>query len=107
MNIIPNELSTYEALNSFVENINEEGDFKNPVVEKLLINALTDESSVISRNPIEDDIQTIIDKHIPISLSNCLINAFSHSKYESKTNYCNHKRYCIFRNYCSDEFFYE
>lgn len=79
LNIIPNELSTYEALNSFVENINEEGDFKNPVVEKLLINALTDESSVISRNPIEDDIQTIIDKHIPISLSNCQLQGLKNA----------------------------
>lgn len=79
LNIIPNELSTYEALNSFVENINEEGDFKNPVVEKLLINALTDESSEISRNPIEDEIQKIIDKHIPISLSNCQIQGLKNA----------------------------
>lgn len=79
LNIIPNELSTYEALNSFVENINEEGDFKNPVVEKLLINALTDESSEISRNPIEDEIQKIIDKHIPISLSNCQIQGIKNA----------------------------
>jgi len=79
LNIIPNELSTYEALNSFVENINEEGDFKNPVVEKLLINALTDESSEISRNPLEDDIQKIIDKHIPISLSNCQIQGLKNA----------------------------
>ena len=79
LNIIPNELSTYEGLNSFVENINEEGDFKNPVVEKLLINALTEQSSVISRNPIEDDIQTIIDKHIPISLSNCQIQGLKNA----------------------------
>lgn len=79
LNIIPNELSTYEALNSFVENINEEGDFKNPVVEKLLINALTDESSEICRNPIEDEIQKIIDKHIPISLSNCQIQGLKNA----------------------------
>lgn len=79
LNVIPNELSTYEALNSFVENINEEGDFKNPVVEKLLINALTDESSQIFRNPIEDEIQKIIDKHIPISLSNCQIQGLKNA----------------------------
>lgn len=79
LNLIPNELSTYEALNSFVKSIDEDGDFKNPVVEKLLINALTDESVQISRNPIEDDIQKIIDKHIPISLSNCQIQGLKNA----------------------------
>ncbi|WP_395066587.1 AAA domain-containing protein [Flavobacterium sp.] len=79
LNVIPNELSTYEALNSFVQSIDEEGDFKNPVVEKLLINALTDERVPINRNPIEDDIQKIIDKHIPISLSNCQIQGLKNA----------------------------
>ncbi len=79
LNVIPNELSTYEALNSFVQNIDEDGDFKNPVVEKLLINALTDERVAINRNPIEDDIQKIIDKHIPISLSNCQIQGLKNA----------------------------
>lgn len=79
LNIIPNELSTYEALNSFVQSIDEEGDFKNPVVEKLLINALTDERVPINRNPIEDDLQKIIDKHIPISLSNCQIQGLKNA----------------------------
>jgi hypothetical protein len=79
LNVIPNELSTYEALNSFVQSIDEEGDFKNPVVEKLLINALTDERVPINRNPIEDDIQKIIDQHIPISLSNCQIQGLKNA----------------------------
>lgn len=79
LNLIPNELSTYEALNSFVQSIDEEGDFKNPVVEKLLINALTDERVPINRNPIEDDIQKIIDKHIPISLSNSQIQGLKNA----------------------------
>lgn len=79
LNLIPNELSTYEALNSFVQSIDEEGDFKNPVVEKLLINALTDERVPINRNPIEDEIQKIIDKHIPISLSNCQIQGLKNA----------------------------
>ncbi len=76
---IPDQLSTYEALNSFVQNINEENDFKNPVVEKLLINALTEESVEIIRTPIEDNIQKIIDKHIPISLSNCQIQGLKNA----------------------------
>lgn len=79
LSIIPDELSTYEALNSFVESIDEENDFKNPVVEKLLINALTEESVEIDRTPIEDDIQKIIDKHIPISLSNCQIQGLKNA----------------------------
>jgi superfamily I DNA and/or RNA helicase len=79
LNLIPDELSTYEALNSFVQNIEEESDFKNPVVEKLLINALTDDSVVINRIPIEDEIQEIIDKHIPISLSNCQIQGLKNA----------------------------
>jgi superfamily I DNA and/or RNA helicase len=79
LSLIPDQLSTYEALNSFVQNINEENDFKNPVVEKLLINALTEESVEIDRIPIEDDIQNIIDKHIPISLSNCQVQGLKNA----------------------------
>ncbi|MCB0753584.1 MAG: hypothetical protein KDC52_19085, partial [Ignavibacteriae bacterium] len=79
LSLIPDQLSTYEALNSFVQTIDEENDFKNPVVEKLLINALTDESIEIDRMPIEDDIQKIIDKHIPISLSNCQIQGLKNA----------------------------
>lgn len=79
LNLIPDELSTYEALNSFVQSIDEENDFKNPVVEKLLINALTEESIEIDRDPIEDEIQNIIDKHIPISLSNCQIQGLKNA----------------------------
>lgn len=79
LSLIPDQLSTYEALNSFVQNINKENDFKNPVVEKLLINALTEESIEIERIPIEDDIQKIIDKHIPVSLSNCQIQGLKNA----------------------------
>ena len=66
---IPDQLSTYEALNSFLLNINDEHDFKNPVVEKLLVNALTENEAEIEREPIEDEIQIIIDKFLPTSLS--------------------------------------
>jgi len=69
VSLIPDQLSTYEALNSFVQNINEENDFKNPVVEKLLGNALTDSRIPIGRQAIEDEIQNIIDTFIPLSLS--------------------------------------
>jgi len=79
LSLIPNQLSTYEALNSFVQNINEEKDFKNPVVEKLLINALTDESVEIERIPTEDDIQRIIDEYIQIPLSNSQIKGLKNA----------------------------
>ena len=79
LSYIPDELSTFEALNSFVENITEQNDFKNPVVEKLLINALTDERAQIKRFPIEDEVQEIIDKYLPISLSSCQIKGLKNA----------------------------
>jgi hypothetical protein len=79
LNVIPDQLSTFEALNSFVENISEENDFKNPVVEKLLINALTENRVEIGRTPIEDDLQNIIDSYIPISLSNSQIQGLKNA----------------------------
>lgn len=79
VNIIPDQLSTYEALNTFVQNINEENDFKNPVVEKLLVNALTDERAEISREEIGDEIQRVIDTYIPLSLSNSQIQGLKNA----------------------------
>lgn len=65
---IPDQLSTYQALHTFVENIEETGEFKNPVLEKLLVNALSDKKSIIGSIP-EDRIDNIIDNIIPLSLS--------------------------------------
>ncbi len=79
VSVIPDQLSTYEALNTFVQSVNEENDFKNPVVEKLLVNALTDESSVISRDAIEDEIQKVIDTFLPLSLSNSQIQGLKNA----------------------------
>lgn len=76
---IPDQLSTYEALNTFVQSINEDNDFKNPVVEKLLVNALTEESFEISRDPIEDEIQNVIDTNVPISLSKAQIQGLKNA----------------------------
>jgi very-short-patch-repair endonuclease len=73
ISLIPDQLSTYEALNSFVQNISEENDFKNPVVEKLLVNALTDKRVEISRDAIESEVQRVIETYIPLSLSNSQI----------------------------------
>jgi hypothetical protein len=79
VSIIPDQLSTYEALNTFVQSVNEEGDFKNPVVEKLLVNALSDERVEISRDAIEDGIQDVIDTYIPLSLSNSQIQGLKNA----------------------------
>lgn len=79
VNAIPDQLSTYEALNTFVQIIEEESDFENPVVEKLLINALTDESSGIGRNPLEEEIQKVIDDFIPLSLSTSQIQGLKNA----------------------------
>lgn len=65
---IPDQLSTYQALHSFVESIEETGEFKNPVLEKLLVNALSDEKTTIGTSQ-EDRINNIIDNVIPLSLS--------------------------------------
>ncbi len=79
VSVIPDQLSTYEALNTFVQSINDENDFKNPVVEKLLVNALTDERAEISRDSIEDEIQKVIDTYIPLSLSNSQIQGLKNA----------------------------
>ena len=64
---IPDQLSTYQALHSFVENIEQTGEFKNPVLEKLLGNALSDKKTIGKIQ--EDRINHIIDNVIPLSLS--------------------------------------
>jgi len=79
VSVIPDQLSTYEALNTCVKSINEESDFKNPVVEKLLVNALTEEAKPINRNNIEDEIQKIIDTYIPLSLSKSQIQGLKNA----------------------------
>lgn len=65
---IPDQLSTYQALNSFVENIEQKGSFENPVLEKLLMNALTENKTKIGTLR-EQRINDIIENVIPLSLS--------------------------------------
>jgi len=79
VNLVPDQLSTYEALNTFLQTIEEVGDFNNPVVEKLLVNALTDERTEVGREPIEDDLQKLIDVYVPLSLSNSQIQALKNA----------------------------
>jgi superfamily I DNA and/or RNA helicase/very-short-patch-repair endonuclease len=65
---IPDQLSTFQALNSFVDSIENTNDFKNPVLEKLLLNALSDHRVPISAIE-EERINDIIENVIPLSLS--------------------------------------
>lgn len=65
---MPDQLSTYQALNSFVESIEQKGDFENPVLEKLLLNALTDSKTSIETID-ENKINEVIENVIPLSLS--------------------------------------
>ena len=65
---IPDQLSTYQALNSFVSSLEQKNEFTNPVLEKLLINALTDEKTNIGRSSYKE-IYDVIENVIPISLS--------------------------------------
>ena len=76
---VPDQLSTFEALNSFVDSINDDGEFKNPVVEKLLVNALTENRVEIERISIENDIQNVINKKLPIPLSNRQVQALKNA----------------------------
>lgn len=85
VNAVPNELSTYESLNEFVKHLEQEKRLKSKVVEKLLVNALTDEQQEIERteieNEIENEIKEVITTFLPMSLSEsqikAIINAFS------------------------------
>jgi superfamily I DNA and/or RNA helicase/very-short-patch-repair endonuclease len=65
---IPDQLSTYQALHSFVESIEINNEFKNPVLEKLLANALSEEKTSIGIIE-EERINEIIENSIPLSLS--------------------------------------
>jgi very-short-patch-repair endonuclease len=65
---IPDQLSTYQALDTFVESIEKTNDFKNPVLEKLLVNALSEQRTQISVLE-EERINDIIENVIPLSLS--------------------------------------
>lgn len=63
---IPDQLSTYEALNQLTEEARQ-SEFKNPILEKLLRNALVGER-VKMEHEDDDNIRTLID-YLPISLS--------------------------------------
>ena len=78
---VPDQLSTYQALHSFVDQIEKQHDFANPVLEKLLTNAFTDEQHEIANKP-DSRINQIINEVIPLTLSSsqreAMRNAWEH-----------------------------
>ncbi len=76
---IPDQLSTFEALNSFVQSINDENGFNNPVVEKLLVNALTEHRVEIHHDELDNNALQEIINNIPLSLSNSQIQGLTNA----------------------------
>ncbi|WP_202966413.1 AAA domain-containing protein, partial [Treponema endosymbiont of Eucomonympha sp.] len=79
LHAIPDQLSTFEALNNFVRDIGTETEFKNPVVEKMLANALTDSRVEIGNEDNDAEIQQAIDTAVPLSLSNSQVQALKNA----------------------------
>lgn len=79
LHAIPDQLSTFEALNNFVRDIGTETEFKNPVVEKMLANALTDSRVEIGSEDNDAEIQQTIDTAVPLSLSNSQVQALKNA----------------------------
>jgi len=67
VNVIPDQLSTYIALNKLSNEIKEQN-FGNPTLEKLLLNSLTNNTEEISQIS-NDDIFEVMKNKIPLSLS--------------------------------------
>ncbi len=65
---MPDQLSTYQALHSFVQSIEQTSNFNNPVVEKLLANALTG-NKIHVKQSLQRDLEWVIENEIPLSLS--------------------------------------
>jgi len=69
INTIPNQLSTYYALDSMVKQLESNNYIKNEVVEKLLSNSLSNEDISIESDNNEKIILDIIEKYLPLNLS--------------------------------------
>lgn len=75
INKIPDQLSTYEALKKLIDEVKNEG-FKNPVLDKLLRNALvSDDISINTNDDYKEEVKKVIDLYLPISLSKTQENA--------------------------------
>ena len=67
VNVIPDQLSTYIALNKLSDEIKEQN-FGNPTLEKLLLNSLTNNKKEIAQIS-NDDIYEVMANQIPLNLS--------------------------------------
>ncbi len=67
INVIPDQLSTYIALNKLSNEVKEQN-FGNPTLEKLLLNSLTNNKKALKQTP-NNEISEIIENQIPLNLS--------------------------------------
>ena len=78
---IPNEISTYNALQKLIEEVENQKDFKNETLSKLLAVAFSGDNINI-KHINYDNVDNVVDLFIPMSLSStqrrAVRNAFSH-----------------------------
>ena len=84
VNIIPDQLSTYIALNKLSNEIKEQN-FGNPTLEKLLLNSLTNNKKELIQIG-NDDIVRIIKSQIPLNLSHAQKRAIKNA-FECELSY--------------------
>jgi hypothetical protein len=75
---VPDALSTYKALDAFVQTI-QKSNFDNSTLEKLLINALSGDKRQIGFLDNQDDVQNAINSSVPLSLSSSQIKAIKNA----------------------------
>lgn len=79
---IPNALSTYKALDAFVQKILQGDNFDNETLEKLLMNAISDDKTPITSLENQKQTQEIINSALPLPLSSsqnkAIQNAWAH-----------------------------
>jgi septal ring factor EnvC (AmiA/AmiB activator) len=68
INPVPSQLSTYEALHTFTVSVTS-GSFANPVLEKMLINGITEKTAQFNQENLQEKINTLIMRYVPLPLS--------------------------------------
>ncbi len=84
INVMPDQLSTFIALNKLSNEIKEQS-FGNPTLEKLLWNSLTNDKKELTQIS-NDEIIEIIKNHIPLNLSNAQKRAIKNA-FECELSY--------------------
>ena len=85
INIVPSQLSTYEALNTFVASVTN-GEFNNQALEKMLINAITGKNAAFNQENLQEGITKIINKYVPLPLSERQIQSITNA-WENEISY--------------------